>query len=141
MIRRFAFRQTLVGSYRELDSTVDRSLVLTLSAERARLLPPMSGRLAVVGEIDARDLADHRALRGSVDAPRWQLGATRYELEFSANDGRRLRLSAAREPRLREPVWSLTRVLGAILDEAGQRCWDVELRLDYREAVGRWLGS
>ena len=138
MIRRFNFRQTLVGSYRPFgDASIDRPLAVTLVAARPRLLPPASGRLDVIGEIDAPGLADSRPLSGTLEAPRFRLGVSRYELSFDANDGSRLALRASREPSLRQPVFSLSRVAGTIVDDAGHVLWDVELRLDYRDSLSR----
>jgi hypothetical protein len=142
MIRRFNFRQTLVGSYRPVgDTRVDRPLALTLVAARPRLLPPASGKLDVIGEIDAPGIADNRPLSGTLEARRFRLGVSRYDLQFDANDGARLTLRAARDPSLRQPLLSLSRVMGAILDEDGRTLWDVELRLDYRDSLSRLLLS
>jgi hypothetical protein len=132
LIRRFSFRQTLAGSY-ELASTPgsEQPLTLNIAADRPRLLAPLSGRLDVAGEIDARGLADRRPVRGHLTAQRLALGSARYELELEDNQGRRLVLRARRE--------SLSRVSGGLFDARGDRIARVELRLDYKAALGRLL--
>jgi hypothetical protein len=140
LIGRFAFEQTLVGSLRPLDDrAIEQPLSLQLRAQQARLLPPLSGRIEVLGVVDARGLADRRPVRGVLCLSRGGLGASDYELALSANDGRPLRLRARREPRLRQPLWSLSRIVGTLEEEDGRVIARLELRLDYRESLGRML--
>jgi hypothetical protein len=140
LIGPLALEQTLVGSHRALDElAIEQPLSLCLRAREQGLARLLSGRIEVEGEIDARGIADRRALRGTVSSPRWQLGASEYELELEANDGRRLWLRARREPRLRAPLWSLSRVVGTLSEADGRAVATVELRLDFRRALGRWL--
>jgi hypothetical protein len=132
VIQRFAFEQTLVGSYElESEPSVEQPLVLSLHSERTRSIPPLSGALEVSGEIDARGLADRRPARGRLSAPRFALGFSRYELEFEDNSGRALRLRASRQ--------TLSRFLGSIVDPCGAPVASLELRLDLKAAFGRLL--
>jgi hypothetical protein len=140
LIGRLGFEQTLVGSLRTLDQlAIEQPLTLALRARRALRLPTLARRFEVVGEIDARGFADRRPVRGTLSSPGGQLGARVYELELEANDGRWLALRARREPRLRHPLWSLSRVAGTLEDSDGSVVARVELRLDYREGLGRLL--
>lgn len=134
MIRRFAFEQTLDGSY-ELagDAAGGHPLTLRLRASKPRLLPPLSGPLEVRGEIIALGLASRRPVRGRVTLERLGLGGGAYDLELEDDAGRPLRLRARRA--------SLTRVTGEILTPGGLTVARIELRLDYRSALGRLLGG
>jgi len=140
MIGLSRFRQTLVGSFRLLDSDRDEPLALELAAERPSLLPRLSGGLVVEGRIDAKGLADRRRVSGRVVLEPLVPFASRYELEFEANDGRRLELYAERRPEARSPFWSASSVRGEFRDALRTRIASIELRLDYRQGLSRWLG-
>lgn len=123
----------LVGSYALVaDPERQQPLSLRLESERPRLMPALGGALEVSGEIDARGLADRRTVRGTlVTSP---LSAD-YDLGFSSNAGHELRLRAARRGRWRDPLFSLSRVLGTLSDADGREIARVELRLDFRQAL------
>lgn len=141
MIRRFSFRQILVGGYRWLDDPAnEHPLSVSLAAARPRLLPPLSGPLAVEGEIDAQGLAHRKPIAGSIESARGALTDARYELAFEDDTGRELRLSARRRATLGELLSSLSRVTGAIVGPSGQRLAEVELRLDYRDGLRQIFG-
>lgn len=139
MIRRFAFSQHWVGSYRASDGPErEQPLSLELSGVERRLLPPLSGTLAVEGVIDARGFADRRPVRG-----RARLGALKseYELELTDNQGQPCRFHGTRRARLAEPLWSATTLEGRFTDANGRETARAELRLDYRAEVGKWFSS
>src|SRR5690606_21687874 len=115
VIRRFSFRQILVGGYRWLDAPAnEHPLSVNLRAGRPRLLPPRSGPLAGEGESDAQGLANRKRIAGSIERARGALTDARYELAFEDDPGRELRLSARRRATLGELLSSLSRVTGAI---------------------------
>jgi len=140
MIALSRFRQTLVGSYRLGGDDRERPLSLEIAQSQASLLPKLGGGLAVEGQIDAKGLADRRAVRGRVLLDRWMPLRSRYELELEANDGAKLTLSGERRPEARTPFWSASTVGGEIRDSNGAVVARFELRIDYRQGLSRWLG-
>jgi hypothetical protein len=134
MIGRARFRQLLVGSYwLYADASLEHPLSVSLVGAKPALLPGISGALEVEGEIDAKGLADHQPLSGSVELDRWRPLGARYALETRSNEGRPLRLVASKQVSLREPLWSASIVRGELLEEGPVA--RVELRIDYRRQL------
>lgn len=139
MIRLARFQQALVGSYRLSGDAREQPLALELRGTGQALVPGLGGRVAVEGEIDANGLASEKPVRGWVELERWVPFAARYELELRADDGRELRLVGERRARLRDLVFSASRVQGRLLDADGQEVGSLELRLDYRRELSRLM--
>lgn len=142
MIGRARFRQTLVGSFREVAAgSAERPICLELEAAEPALLPGLRREIAVRGRCDAKGLADARPLTGRVLLGAWSPFAAEYRLETSSNQGLPLAVFARRKLSLREPLWSASTVSGELSDGEGRRLASLELRIDFRREIRRWVGS
>lgn len=140
MIGRTRFGQVLVGSYRlATDPRLEHPLSVRLDGTKAALLPGVSAPIEVEGEIDARGLADSKALSGRVRLDPWRPFAAHYELDFSSNDGAAMVLRASKKLTLRDPLWSSSTVRGEIFDDRGRAVARLELRIDYRRELRKWV--
>ncbi len=140
MIRSLPFEQTLVGSYRPEGDVRELALEVKLDAKPAKPFGALSGKpLSVTGSVFADGLATQQPVSGQVDLRRFSTGAGAYQLSFAADDGRKLRLLLRRHAALRTPVFSFSRFVGELLDDAGDRLAQVELRVDLRRTLRRWL--
>ncbi len=140
MFRSLPFEQTLVGSYRLEGDVRELALEVKLEAKPAKPFGALSGKpLSVVGSIYADGLATQQSVSGQVDLRRFSTGAGAYQLSFPADDGRTLRLALRRHAALRTPVFSFSRFVGELLDERGELLGSVELRVDLRRTLRRWL--
>ncbi len=139
MIRRMPFEQTLLGSYRLGDTLQERALELNLKARAPGLGMFGAQPLTVTGSVFADGLASRRMLTGRVDLRRFSTGAGAYTLDFEADDGRTLRLSLHRVGSFRTPLFSFSRFVGQLLSADGTELGQVELRVDLRRTLRRWL--
>lgn len=138
MIRLARFHQELVGSY-QLTSEPgrERPLSVELGGLGETLVPGLGGPIEVRGRIDAKELADDRAIEGRVELHPWLPFTARYELSFSSNDGSPLSLAAERRAELSNLVFSASRVKGRILDAERNPIGSFELRIDFRRDISR----
>lgn len=130
------FRQELVGGYRAAGAERDTPLTVVMQARRPRLL---SGKMDVHGHIEAPGLAKHAPLTGQVELGIGLKQLGRYDLSFRADDGRPLRLRGARRFSWKNPIQASSVVDAEIVDPGGKVIARAELRLDYRQVLGRWL--
>ncbi len=139
----FQFVETMAGSYRLLDPPSDeRPMSFTVRARSPRLAEFLRRReVAIEGEVDAEDFADHRPLRGSIGLDVLGTGLLPYRFEFTANDARRYRFDGTKRVHLSRFVRSMTTLPGEILDEAGRAVARAELRFDVRGDLRRFLRS
>jgi hypothetical protein len=101
-------------------------------------LPPR-GPIEVHGSVNAPGFATLKPLRGWVDRNRLSTRPGAYRLEISADDGSTLTLLAQRQMSRSEPLLALTSVHGTLLGGDGEEMGTVELRIDYKKRLGRWL--
>jgi hypothetical protein len=113
-----------------------RPLTLTVSARidsLGRLLRERA--IALVGEIDATGLAEHRPLSGEVclEAP----SALSYELTFNDDSGRPCRFRGRQRLSLRGSPVALTVIDGCLETTAGQEIGRARVRVDLRRELWR----
>jgi hypothetical protein len=141
MIGLARFQQSLTGSLRVSGDAAERPLALELRGMRRALLPGLGGEVAVEGRIHAPGIAEDRPLRGVVRLRRLDPFAASYALGFRADDGRELELVAERRTSWSEIVYSASRVTGRLVDAEGGEVAALELRLDFRRDISRWVPS
>jgi hypothetical protein len=133
------FRQSLTGSYRAPGDLAEHPLSLELRGLRSSLIPGLHGQIQVEGEIDAKGLAGRQPVQGAVELQRLFPFAASYSLVFRADDGRELRLVGQRKPAWPELLYSASRVSGRVVDSEGREVAKLELRLDFRREISRWV--
>jgi hypothetical protein len=117
--RRTTFTEVMEGTIRLAGEDRDRPIVLDLAADLPGVLRPwgdvegdLIGRVVVPGWADAT--AQGRLRVAPVAARR-----IRYTLDFTADDGRRLRLDGWKSTTPRRPVRSMTRLPATVTDADG----------------------
>ena len=141
MIGLARFHQSLTGSLRVSGEVAERPLGLELGGVRRALLPGLGGEVEVEGRIHAPGIAEDRLVRGVVRFRRLAPFAASYALGFRADDGREIELVAERRTSWIEPLYSASRVTGRLVDADGEEVASLELRLDFRRDISRWVPS
>ncbi|MQY09460.1 hypothetical protein [Actinomadura macrotermitis] len=138
-MRRTTFAEVMEGTVR-LDGA-DRPMRLELSADLPGVLRPwgdiegaLSGRVVVPGWADGP--ASGRLRVAPVAARR-----IRYTLEFTALDGRRLRLDGWKSATPRHPVRSMTFLPATVTDADGAVVGEARLRFRLRRDLARFLSG
>jgi hypothetical protein len=112
----FEFRETMTGTYHRLDAPGDeRAMSITVRAEasglRKFLFDPTT---RIEGEVDAQGLADHRALRGTLEINPILKRRLVYDFAFEDNDGRPCRFHGEKELDALRLVSTMTTLPGSI---------------------------
>jgi hypothetical protein len=136
------FREVMAGTIRLHGEAMDRSIRLTLVAEAERVPHPLAdvpARLA--GRVQIAGWADDPGATGTLRIAPVRARRIRYELEFSALDGRRLRLDGWKSTRLTQPVRSMTELPAVVVDSDHQVVGEARLRFDLRQELLPFLRS
>ncbi len=139
----FELTEILVGRLRLARDGVERPMAVTIHARSgpiARFL--CCPTLAIEGAIEARGLADHRSLAGTIDATR--LFAERrlaYAFTFLGDDGEAYAFTGAKTFAHPSLITSFTLLVGAIRDARGDLAGEALLRFDLRDDLVRFAKS
>src|SRR5688572_17087277 len=95
----FEFRETMTGTWHRLDAPLDeRPIQFTLRAQVDGLRRFLWRRVSeITVEIDAQGLADHRALRGTMEIDPLLGKKIVYDFTFVDNDGQEHRFHGEKE--------------------------------------------
>ena len=114
---------------------------LTIRARSRRLGAPLRGELEIEGEVDAEGFADHRLLRGTIDASSILRRQIPYAFEFTGNDGAAYAFSGHKTLRPGALLLSFSILPGEIRDACGALVGRALLRFDPRSDALRYLKS
>lgn len=115
----FEFRETMSGTYHTLEHPAEElPMSITVRAEvhglRRFLLDPTA---EISGEVDAQGLADHRALRGTLEINPVLRRRLVYDFRFEDNDGAECRFHGEKEVEALRLVATMTTLPGTIFRE------------------------
>lgn len=138
----FEFRETMSGTYHTLDRPADElPMSITVRAEvrglRRFLLDPTA---ALSGEVDAQGLADHRALRGTLEINPVVRRRLVYDFRFEDNDGVECRFHGEKEIEALRLVSTMTTLPGTIFRD-DREVGRAVLRFHLREDLLKLLRS
>lgn len=140
--RNTAFSEVMEGVLRVAGEDGERAMRLDLTAVLPGVLRPwgdvqgdLTGRVHVAG------WADDRAVTGRLRVAPIAARRIRYTLEFTADDGRRLRLDGWKSVSARRPVRSMTVLPLTVTDADGNVAGEARLRFHVRRDLLRFLGG
>lgn len=141
-MRGFEFAETMAGSYHLLSAPADeRAISFTLRASSSSLRRFLKTReVEIEGAIDAENLADHRALRGTMGLDVLRTGILSYAFRFRANDGGDCAFTGQKDVDVRRLAETMT-VLPAKLLRGQDTIGEALLRFDLRNDLVRFLRS
>lgn len=138
----FEFHETMSGTYHTLERPADElPMSITVRAEvhglRRFLLDPTA---ELTGEIDAQGLADHRALRGTLEINPVLRRRLVYDFRFEDNDGVEHRFHGEKEIEALRLVSTMTTLPGTIFRD-DKEIGRAVLRFHLREDLVKLLRS
>ena len=138
----FEFRQTMTGTYHKLDTPGDEHPISTTVHvqvhELTRFL--LSPSAEITGEIDAEGLADHKALKGTLDFSQLTRRKLVYDFWFPGNDGRDRRFHGDMEVEVVRLLENGSKVVGRIYEDQ-EEIARVLLHLDIPKELARLIRS
>ena len=137
-MRGFEFAETMTGTWWPEGESGERPLSFTL---RARARSFAGGVAEVEGSLDAEGLASSAAVTGTLTIRPLRERVIRYELAFTDNGGRRLRLIGQKDLRASRPLASLTTLPAQIVGEDGLPVAGCRLRFQLRTQLVPFLAS
>lgn len=138
----FEFRETMSGTYHTLERPGDElPMSITVRAEvtslRKFLLDPTA---EITGEVDAQGLADHRALRGTLEINPVLRRRLVYDFRFNDNDGAECRFHGEKELEALRLVSTMTTLPGTLFRD-DREVGRALLRFHLREDLAKLLRS
>ncbi|MFG2250776.1 hypothetical protein [Spirillospora sp. NPDC048823] len=140
--RRTVFDEVMEGAFRLAGEDGERRLRLELSVDLPEVLRPWrdtEGDLA--GRVHVPGWADDRAATGRLRVAPLTARRIRYTMDFTALDGRRLRLDGWKSVDPRRPVRSMTTLPVTVTDEDGTVAGEGVLRFDLRRDLVRFVAG
>jgi hypothetical protein len=136
------FREVMTGTLRLAGEAADRPIRLALAVDAPGLVHPLADVAATVrGSVAVPGWADDPRAVGTLRIAPIRARRIRYEVQFVAIDGRRLRLDGWKSIRLDRPFRSMTRLPATVLDAAGTVVGEARLRFDVGRELPRLLAS
>ncbi|WP_219632789.1 hypothetical protein [Haloechinothrix aidingensis] len=115
------FSETMAGQCRISDTGSRTSCRLDLDVTVAELLHPMADTVADLrGRVTVPGLAEGSAAHGTLHIAPLTRKRLRYQLDFTALDGRALHLDGWKSVSFKRPLRSMTTLPATITDESGQ---------------------
>ncbi len=139
----FHFTQSMTGAYHFLDTPTDeRSIRFTITA-RADSVPRfvLDKVVEVTGTLDMEAFATARPLGGTLRLKLIEDRRLRYDLTFTADDGKPYVLRGEQDVMLIAVVDSLTTLPASLYDAAGRELARALLRFDLQRDFGTLLKS
>ena len=138
----FEFRETMTGTWHRLDAPLDeRPIQFTLRAQVDGLRRFLWRRTSeITGEIDAQGLADHRALRGTMEIDPLLGKKIVYDFTFADNDGQEHRFHGEKEIEHARLVHTMTTLPGTLF-QGEREIGRAVLRFHLREDLCRMIRS
>lgn len=132
--RRTTFQEVMAGTVRI--GGEERPMRLDLAADLPRVLRPWGDTEGVLtGRVRVPGWADDPKATGTLRVAPVAAGRIRYRLDFTAEDGRAMRLDGWKSVRRRHPVRSMTDLPATITDADGAVAGEARLRFDTRDLV------
>jgi hypothetical protein len=136
----FEFSETMSGSYHTLDRPADElPMSITVRAAvhdvKKFLLDPTA---EISGEVDAEGLADHKALRGTLEINPLLRRRLVYDFRFADNDGADCRFHGEKEIEASRLVSTMTTLPGTIFrddKEVGRAILRFHMRADLLKMI------
>ena len=143
MKRGFKFDETMSGWYALTDAPEERNpLSFTVRAQADSLLRYLQDqRMRLEGTLEARGLADHVPIEGTMILAPLTRGIIRYEFGFTGNDGHPYRFAGQKNVSLRSLVRTLVELPAEILDAGGSVVANSLTRFDLRSDLLQFLAS
>ncbi|URN02787.1 hypothetical protein LUW74_05085 [Actinomadura madurae] len=138
--RSTVFREVMEGALRVAGEDAERPMRLELVATLPEVLRPwgdVEGELT--GRVHVPGWADDRAAVGTLRVAPIAARRIRYTLEFTAHDGRRLRLDGWKTVSARRPVRSMTVLPLTVTGADGTVAGEARLRFDARRDLASFL--
>jgi hypothetical protein len=140
----FHFRETMSGTYTRAPDPADfgeHAIEFTITARARSLLQHLFDHKAeVTGTLHMEGFAADARVEGELTINPVLGGVIRYELEFTADDGKRYRLAGQKDVTIADPVGSMTTLPATVSDGAGNVVARALLRFDKRD-LPRFLAS
>jgi hypothetical protein len=134
------FRETMAGTITLADGP--RPIRMRLSVVVPGVLLPGSDVVGTLtGRVEADGLADDAEATGTLRIAPLAARIIHYRCDFTALDGRRLRLDGHKSIDLRHPVRSMTTLPATVRDSAGTVVGEADLTFDVRRDLLSFLGS
>jgi hypothetical protein len=137
----FEFHERMTGSLRILGKAKEAPMSLSILARSRRLGALRRAELEIEGEVDAEGFADHRLLRGAIDAGAIFRRRIPYMFEFTGNDGAAYAFSGEKTLTPGALIASFSILPGEICDRRGALVGKALLRFDMRTDALRCFKS
>jgi hypothetical protein len=136
------FRETMTGTWHRVEAPLDeRPIQFTVRAQVHGLRRFLFQKTAeITGEIDARGLADHRALRGTMEIDPLLGRRIVYDFTFQDNEGQEHRFHGEKEIEHTRLVKTMTTLPGSLW-QGEREVGRAVLRFHLREDLFRMLRS
>ncbi|MGE5292483.1 MAG: hypothetical protein ACM3ML_35895 [Micromonosporaceae bacterium] len=136
------FTETMTGQARLAGEERPRTALLDLAADVPEVLRPWADvEAAVTGRVRVDGFADDQAAAGTLRIAPLTARRIRYQLDFTAWDGRRMHLDGWKSVSFARPIHSMTTLPATITDEKGGIVGETLLRFDLRRSLGQMLAS
>jgi hypothetical protein len=136
------FHETMAGSYVLVGAEAERPMAFTVVARTQPLWSFFRRPEAEIeGEVDAKGLADHRPLRGTLGMSVLRKRTLEYLFRFTGNDDAAYIFDGTKHIDVRDLAKSMTVLPGAIRAEDGTLVARAVLRFDLRSDLVRFLRS
>lgn len=140
--RRTTFSEVMEGELRLAGEDRARPMRLDLDADLPGVLRPWGdAEGAIAGRVSVPGWADDPAASGRLRVAPIAARRIRYTLDFTAADGRRLRLDGWKSVSPRRPVRSMTSLPATVTDADGTVVGEARLRFHLRRDLAAFLAS
>lgn len=136
------FSESMSGTYERADAPgTRRRFTFHVDARCEDWSRALRGaRTEITGFVEAEGLAAHAPLRGSMLIHPLGKRVIRYEFDFAADDGARLRFAGQKDISLLHPVRTMTTLPGTIFDAEGRAVAHATVRFALRDLPSFVLG-
>ena len=140
--RRITFNETMSGVWRRDGSPADRPFTFHVDAASERLASFARRReVTIRGTLDAETLATSQPMEGTLGLDFLLTRTLPYDFTFTGDDGESYRFSGKKTIRLSKGLESFTKMVGEIVDSAGERVGTAELHFDLWNDLVPFLAS
>lgn len=140
--RHTTFAEVMEGTVLLVGEQHARPMRLELKADLPEVLRPWGDAEGpLTGRVYALDWADDHAAAGTLRVAPIAAKRIRYTVDFTAADGRRLRLDGWKSISYGRPVRSMTFLPATVTDESGTVVGEATLRFDLRRDLASFLAG
>jgi autotransporter translocation and assembly factor TamB len=140
--RHTTFREVMEGTIRLAGEDSPRPIRLDLNVDLPGLIHPWSDLEGpMTGHVHVEGWADDTGAVGTLQVAPLAAGRIRYQISFTASDGRRLRFDGWKSIQLSRPARSMTRLPATVTDADGAVLGEASLRFQLRRDLVGFLSG